>query len=60
MWNSLNLKTIENYLKRIAEICSILNIPIVWALPTGLKVDHYYEGSEAIRLKPFIFKKKYF
>jgi len=54
------LKTIENYLKRIAEICSILNIPIVWALPTGLKVDHYYEGSEAIRLKPFIFKKNTF
>src|SRR5882762_9066847 len=54
------LKTIENYLKKIAVFCSTLNIPIVWALPSGLNVDHYYEGSEAIRLKPFTFKKNTF
>lgn len=54
------LKKINSYLKKIAEICSTLNIPIVWALPSGLNVNQYYEESEAIRLKPFTYKKNTF
>jgi len=45
------------YLNRVAQICSILNIPIIWALPTGLNINQYYTDSEAIRLKPFTNRK---
>lgn len=51
------LKLLSNYLLNIASICSFLNISITWALPSGLEVKQYYVDSEAIRLKPFKFKK---
>jgi DNA-dependent RNA polymerase len=54
------LKDFNSYLKRIAEICSILNITITWTLPSGLHVNQYYVDSVAIRLKPFKFKKNTF
>ena len=54
------LLTINTYLKKVAEICCTLNIPIVWALPSGLNVSQSYQGSEAIRLKPFAYKKNTF
>ena len=54
------LKLLSNYLLNIASICSFLNISITWALPSGLEVKQYYVDSEAIRLKPFKFRKKTF
>ena len=48
------------YLNEIAKICVNLNITISWPLPTGLYVKQYYVDSEAIRLKPFKFRKKTF
>lgn len=45
------------YLKKVAQICTILNIPIIWAVPTGLNINQYYTDSEAIRLKPFTNRK---
>lgn len=54
------LKEFNNYLKTVAEICSFLNITITWTLPTGLNVSQYYVDSEAIRLKPFTYKKNTF
>ena len=54
------LKEFNKYLNEVATICSILNISITWTLPTGLNVNQYYVDSEAIRLKPFKFRKKTF
>ena len=54
------LKEFNSYINRVAEICSILNINITWLLPSGLNVKQYYTDSEAIRLRPFKFKKNTF
>ena len=54
------LKEFNIYLKTVAKICSFLNITITWTLPTGLNVSQYYVDSEAIRLKPFTYKKNTF
>jgi hypothetical protein len=54
------LQAFNNYLKKVAEICSILNITITWSLPSGLNVHQYYKDTEAIRLKPFKFSTKTF
>ena len=54
------LKEFNSYINRIAEICSNLNITITWTLPSGLNVNQYYIDSEAIRLKPFKFRKNTF
>jgi len=51
------LKEFSKYLEEIAKICNTLNLSIIWALPSGLIVNQYYEDSVAIRLKPFRFKK---
>ena len=51
------LKSFSDYLLNVASICNFLNIPIIWSLPTGLEVNQYYVDTEAIRLKPFKFKK---
>jgi DNA-directed RNA polymerase, mitochondrial len=51
------LKCFINYLNEVAGICSELNIPITWTVPSGLIVNQYYVDSEAIRLKPFFYKK---
>lgn len=47
-------------MKKVAEICSNLNITITWSVPSGLNVHQYYKDTEAIRLKPFRFSKKTF
>ena len=54
------LKELNEYLNKIASICVYLNISITWALPSGLIVKQYYEDSEAIRLKPFKYRKNTF
>lgn len=54
------LKEFNSYLSKVAEICSILNITITWTLPSGLNVKQFYVDSEAIRLKPFKYKKSTF
>ena len=51
------LKEFNSYLNNVATICCILNITISWLLPSGLTVNQYYMDSEAIRLKPFKFRK---
>ena len=54
------LKEFNSYLERVANICSILNITITWVLPTGLNVNQYYVDTQAIRLKPFTYRKHRF
>jgi DNA-directed RNA polymerase len=54
------LKEFNEYLKNIGEICSNLNITITWVLPSGFSVNQYYLDSEAIRLKPFTYRKNTF
>jgi DNA-directed RNA polymerase len=54
------LKQFNEYFKNIGEICSNLNITINWVLPSGLSLNQYYLNSEAIRLKPFTYRKNTF
>ena len=54
------LKEFNEYLNKVSKICVALNITITWPLPTGLNVNQYYVDSEAIRLRPFKYKKNTF
>lgn len=54
------LKEFNLYLKKVADICTTLNINITWTVPSGLTVNQFYVDSEAIRLKPFKYRKTTF
>ena len=54
------LKEFNSYLEQVAKICTSLNISITWVLPTGLNVTQYYVDTQAIRLKPFTYRKQRF
>lgn len=54
-YNDLNI-----YLKKIAQICITLQIPIPWVLPNGLQVMQSYVKANELRLKPFKFRKNTF
>ena len=43
----------NKYLKQTAKICSKLNVPISWNLPSGLEVHQSYLESKSIKIKPF-------
>ena len=51
------LKLLLDYLEEIAKVCSILQIPIMWTLPSGLVVKQGYLTEDEIRIKPFFFHK---
>lgn len=51
------LKHLLDYLEDIAKICSKLQIPIIWTLPSGLVVKQGYLKEDEIRIKPFFFHK---
>lgn len=51
------LNLLLNYLESVAKVCAILNIPIIWSLPSGLLVKQGYLEEEEVRIKPFYFDK---
>ena len=50
----------NKYLNQIGSICTILGLPVIWSLPSGLIVEQKYMKSEAIELKPFKFNRTRF
>jgi hypothetical protein len=47
IYNKFNkYKELNKYLKEIANICVLLQIPILWLLPTGLQVIQSYVQSK--------------
>lgn len=56
----VSLKILVDYLKKVGEICSILQISIPWLLPTGLIAIQSYMKIKNIRFQPLNFSNKKF
>lgn len=54
------LNLLLSYLDNLAKVCTILEIPILWTLPSGLEVKQSYITEDEIRIKPFFYIKKTF
>lgn len=48
---------LQNYLYKIAEVCTKLEIHIPWLLPTGLEVRQSYLEEKTVKIKPFSYSK---
>jgi DNA-directed RNA polymerase len=46
---------LKNYIKSIVKICTKLNIPIPWVLPSGAIVSQSYLDSKTLKIRPFAF-----
>ena len=47
------IKILKDYFRDIGKIFNDLNIPIIWRLPTGLKVSQQYMEKHTIQINPF-------
>lgn len=54
------LELLLKYLDQVARVCTLLEIPIIWTLPTGLVVRQSYMISDEVRIKPFSHSNKKF
>lgn len=54
------LTALSLYLKNIAKVANILNIPVPWILPSGLEIKQQYYAKETIRVKPYTYNKNTF
>nr|pir DNA-directed RNA polymerase (EC 2.7.7.6) - Podospora anserina mitochondrion plasmid pAL2-1 [Podospora anserina] len=54
------LDTLTKYLDQVARVCTLLEIPIMWTLPTGLVVRQSYMMRDEVRMKPFNHSNKKF
>lgn len=45
------------YLRNVAKLFNFLNLPIYWALPSGLKIYQSYLESKSITINPFSYSK---
>lgn len=48
------------YLDDLASLCTLLQIPILWSVPSGLEVKQGYMEEKTIRIKPFAYNKSKF
>ncbi len=51
------IKKLIKYLKNIATLFSILELPISWTLPTGLTIKQSYLESKSTSITPFMYSK---
>nr|QWO71370.1 RNA polymerase [Termitomyces sp. T123] len=51
------LTALSEYLKGIAKVSKILNIPIPWILPNGLVIKQQFYDKKTLKIKPFIYTK---
>nr|QWO71367.1 RNA polymerase [Termitomyces sp. DKA19] len=51
------LTALSEYLKGIAKVSKILNIPIPWILPNGLVINQQFYDKKTLKVKPFIYTK---
>ena len=54
------LSLLLKYLEDLAIVCTLLEIPILWTLPSGLEVKQSYMLTDEIRIKPFHYSNKRF
>ena len=53
-----NILLLTNYFKEMVRIFNKLNLPIIWRLPSGLKVRQKYMLKRSIKIEPFTFIDK--
>lgn len=58
--NFPKLDILIRYLKKIATICSKLELHIPWTLPSGMTVKQSYLKNNEVRLRPFSYLKTSF
>lgn len=51
------IKDFTIYLKQIAKICSVLEIPTPWVLPNGLHIKQFYLDEKTIKISSSKFMK---
>jgi DNA-directed RNA polymerase len=51
------IKKLTKYLKNIATILNILELPIVWNLPSGLTIRQSYMETKSTAITPFMYDK---
>lgn len=51
------MQELKNYLKSIVKICTKLNMPVPWVLPSGAIVSQSYLESKTLKVKLFAFMK---
>ena len=51
------IRNLVKYLKNVAYILSILELPITWTLPTGLTIKQSYLESKSTSITPFMHSK---
>nr|YP_009543520.1 DNA-dependent RNA polymerase [Coniothyrium glycines]AYU74410.1 DNA-dependent RNA polymerase [Coniothyrium glycines] len=51
------IKKLIKYLKNIASIFNVLELPITWSLPTGITIRQSYLESKSTSITPFMYSK---
>lgn len=54
------LNLLLTYLEGLVKVCTLLQIPVLWTLPSGLEVKQSYVMEDEIRIKPFYYHKNTF
>lgn len=50
-----NILLLTKYFQDMARILNKLKLPIIWRLPTGLKISQKYMSKRSIKIEPFTF-----
>lgn len=51
------IKNLSKYLINIAKLLNVLELPIMWTLPSGLTIKQSYLKSESTSISPFMYSK---
>lgn len=51
------IKKLSKYLKKVAELLNLLELPITWTLPTGLTIKQSYLQTKTTTITPFTYSK---
>lgn len=62
LWNIIfkdfiKIKNLSKYLLNVATLLNVLELPITWALPTGLEVKQSYLETKSTSITPFMHSK---
>ena len=49
------MNELKSYLRTIVKICTKLNMPIPWVIPSGAIISQSYLDSKTLKIKPFGF-----
>lgn len=51
------IKKLTYYLKNVAVLLNVLELPIVWSLPSGLTITQSYMETRSTSISPFMYSK---